>query len=61
MKKKFKIEVIVISIGLFLISCALIISLRTGLTDLTKGIFFGIGMGVIASPFFIKKLRCDNR
>ena len=53
MKRKFGKLFILIPIGLFLISCALIVSQRTQLPDSIKGILFGFPIGIMIMPFML--------
>ena len=43
-----------IPVGLLLLSIALLVSVRTNVPDIAKGIFFGFAIGVIATPLFVR-------
>ncbi|RZJ31146.1 MAG: hypothetical protein EOO48_03005 [Flavobacterium sp.] len=57
MAPKSKISSLLFSVGLLFISCALLVSTRTNIPDYAKGIFFGVGIGIIALSLFSKKFR----
>jgi hypothetical protein len=56
MNSKYRI-LLTIATGLCITCIALVITCRTSLPDFIKGVWFGVGIGVIALPLFKKKLR----
>ncbi|WP_055445327.1 hypothetical protein [Lacinutrix himadriensis] len=48
---------ILISIGMFVIATSQILSQFMGLTDLTKGAFMGIGIGLLLTPMIFEKFK----
>lgn len=61
MKQKFGKWFILIPIGLFFLSGTMIITQFTNTPDVVSGLLFGIGIGLIALPFILKKIKPVSR
>jgi hypothetical protein len=60
MKRKPRKQFILIPIGLFFTSCALLISQRTEISDAVKGVIFGIPIGIMLFPFILTRFKKAN-
>lgn len=57
MKQKFGKWFVLIPIGLFFLAGTIGILQFKNMSDLTRGLLFGIGIGLIALPFILKKIK----
>lgn len=57
MKRKFGKQFILIPIGLALMSCTILVSQRTQVSDSLKGLFYGIPFGIMLLPFILTRFR----
>lgn len=57
MKQKFGKRFILMPIGLFLISGTIAVAQFNHVPDSMKGVLMGIGIGLIALPLLLKKLK----
>jgi hypothetical protein len=60
MKRKSGKQFILIPIGLFLTSCAFLISQRSEISDAVKGVVFGIPIGIMLFPFILTRFKKAN-
>lgn len=57
MKRKFGKQFVLIPVGLFFLAGTLTLSQFQNIPDLLKGLLFGIGIGLIALPFILKRIN----
>ncbi|MGC4102591.1 hypothetical protein [Ferruginibacter sp.] len=57
MKQQFRKTFILIPVGLFFLTATIALTQFKSMPDLVRGLLFGIGIGLVALPFVLKKVK----